>query len=289
MINTIAPRAFTAPVRSFQAPGQGETPQPAVCPRPMSDSIDLSSIDTPQKAAQLPILDPGFQLGLAGGIAATIMAAMGGGTAPVMELNYQSKSGANETNLNYAADVNAQQTGASPLTVSGTHNGQPVSGGLVLDEAAQALTWTAQFGSSQEAYSFGPGGTQQVPELVLQGKLGNVDANLSFSVLGDVQNPNPETIQGYKVSGTLGGEAYESTTLFQINPETFAMQQPPAPGQNVNVGTVSTTGHLGQLPIDRQYSIDAQMTDSSIVATATGGGVNAGINSQSTTTLKVSQ
>ncbi|MBT9588059.1 hypothetical protein IV102_32280 [bacterium] len=289
MINTLAPRAFTSPTRVFQAPAKTEAPQPAVCPRPMPDSIDLSSIDTPQKAAQLPILDPSFQLGLAGGIAATIMAAMGGGTAPQMQLNYQSQTGANQTNLTYSADINAQQTGASPLTVSGTHNGQAVSGGLVIDDAAQALTWKAQFGTSQEAYSFGPGGTQQAPELVLKGMLGSVEANLNFSVLGDVQNPNPDTIQGYKVSGTLGGESYESTTLFNLNPEVATMQQPPAQGQNVNIGSITTTGHLGQLPIDKQYTVEAQMSDTSIVAVASGGGLNAGVNTQSTTTLTVSQ
>ncbi|MBT9582066.1 hypothetical protein IV102_01885 [bacterium] len=281
MINTIAPRAFTysAPMKAQP----GNIPASPVPANPV-DGIDLSQVDTAQKAAQLPILDPGFQLGLAGAIAGLVLSSMGGSGSAEVSLDYSSQSGANESKLHYGFSAdNLDQA----IAVSGTYNGQPVGGGLVVDPATQGLNWKAELGANLEDYTFaldGPTQTSEI-ELLLRGKLGSVDADLKFSVLGDVSNPSPDTIEGYKVSGTLGGRAYEAVTRYALNPDLGNMPQPPV-GQTLNIATVTTTGSLGDLEINRQYEITGQLnSQDSLTATASGGGVNAGIDTQSKTVL----
>lgn len=284
MISTLTPRAHTlsAPIKFQPNP----TPVQRECPNHPVDGIDLSQIDTAQKAAQLPILDPGLQMGMAGAIAALILSSMGGAVAQV-SLDYAAKAGANESKLHYGFSAAALEEGEQAVTVSGTYNGQPVSGGLNIDEVTQSLNWKASLAGNQEDYTFALDGPKQQTEmeLLLQGKLGSVDADLRFSVLGDLSNASPDNIEGYRVSGTLGGQAYEAVTRYVLNPELVDMPQPPV-GAPVNIAKVTTTGSLGGLEIKREYEITGQLnSQNSFTASATGGGVNAGVNSQSTTVL----
>ena len=258
--------------------------QPAVCPKPPSgpegpnDGVDLSNIDTPQEAAQLPILDAGFQLGLAGAIVGTMMASGGNGAAaPLIELCFQSVVGENCAKIDYVADAKEMAKGGSPLVSSGELNGQPVEGGITVDPSTGSLGWRANYGGSPENFSFG---VNEQKTLDIAGKLGSVDAKLNFSVIGDLSNPTPESIQGFKVSGTLGDQPYEATTLFQLNPGAQ-----PGPDGKIDVGTATTQGSLGNLVIDRQFVISAQQTGSGILANAVGTGVNAGLESITTTDL----
>src|SRR5947209_2567341 len=58
-------------------------PQPAICPMPMPD-IDFTTIDTPQKAALLPALNPTALAAVAVGL----MASMSGGAAAPIAVNF---------------------------------------------------------------------------------------------------------------------------------------------------------------------------------------------------------
>lgn len=290
MISTISPKAYVAPQAPTPPPAR-TNPAPQQTP-PEGDKIDLSSVvDTAQKAAQLPILDTGLQMGIASAVAVAILSGMGGATAATsIQVDYQSQVADNTQNLQYQFDLGAVGQGAQPIQVSGDINGKPVQGGLNLDEQAQALKWQANLGGVTEAYQFGPSASnEKVDGLVLQGKLGNVDADLRFSVLGDLDNPSMETINGYQVKGTLDGYDYNATTTYQLSEE-MSKAVRPEPGQTINIGTVSTVGNLGELGINRQYTITGQLTpEGGFVATAVGGGQNAGLDSKSTTTLRVSQ
>ena len=278
MISSIAQRTYI-PQAAPKAPTQ--TPEPVICPMPIGgDHIDISNIDTAQKAAQLPILDPGFQLSMAGGIAVAIFSGMAGGSTPAIEIGYQKQSGANDVNLQYTIETKGDQ----PLTLSGSYNGQPASGALVIDNSNAGVGWTSKLGTNSEDYRFSADVEPKDAALHLDGTLGSVEAHLAFHVLGDMENPNPDTIHGYKVDGTLGGVPYEATTLFHLNQQALAN-----PDGHIDVGTMDTTGNLGGLSIDKHYIVSADVEQDSRngVATIVGSGVNAGVPYSSTSTVTV--
>lgn len=269
MISAIAPRVATsyAPVHTAsQAPAQNTA-------APAQDTVDFTSIDTPAEAAQLPILEPSFQLALAGGVIAAIMAGMGGGGVPLVDIGVASQSGGAAVDATYSMDFKNEQ---NPLTISGHAGGQALSGGFSLDEASQSVTWNGRIGENAETLQFTLDEASE--SLRLQGNIGTVAADLSFSVIGeDMENP-----EGFRVAGTLGGESYESVSTFKLaeNPEEAMMN-------GEAVATMHTRGHVGEAAISKDYEAKAFPTGSGITVSVEGSGQNAGLEQQVSTTLTI--
>jgi hypothetical protein len=191
-------------------------PAPGPDPLPPGETIDLSSLDTPYKAAQLPILEPSFQLALAGGLAASIFAAMNGGPAPTVTAGMLAMLGPEcllETE--YKIDINQ----ATPITGSGNvhckQHMDPISGSLTL--GSESARWNGTIGGNAETLTFSLD-DGQTPSLNMSGWMGTVPVALNFSLIGD-QNQlgrGPEAWEGYRVSGMVGGLPYETENRLQF-------------------------------------------------------------------------
>ncbi len=278
MLSTIAP-SFNSPLASCGPVTRQEQPAPPAppAPQPPPDQVDFSVIDTPAKAAACPSLDPAVQLGLGAGIAAVIMAGMGGGAVPLITLDVQTKTAGQEGNLSFALDMQNQE---SPVSVSGDFAGQAVSGGLVVNQETQEIGWNGTIGGNEEKISF-LGMNQQAMTAQVGVQLGSVAGQLELSPLMDESGQQPT---GYHVTGDLGGEAYDVTTTWKL-PEGFGKdgQEPP---QKLEA-TVSSVGTLGGQEIRKEYKVEAQMTGGGLMVNVNGGGMVAGIAQEVNGTLAI--
>jgi hypothetical protein len=277
MVSTIAP-SFNSPI-SACGPRQGQeppAPQPPA-PQPPPDQVDFSVIDTAAKAAACPAMDPAVQLGLGAGIAAVIMAGMGGGSIPLITLDVQTKTAGQEGNLSFGLDMQNEQ---SPVTVSGDFAGQAVNGGLVVNEETQEISWNGTIGGNEEKISF-LGMNQESMTAQVGVQFGSVNGNLELSPVMDEAG---ETPLGYHVTGDLGGEAYDVTTTWKL-PEGFGKegQEPP---QKLEA-TISSVGTLGGQEIRKEYKVEAQMTGGGLMVNVNGGGNVAGIAQEVNGTLAI--
>lgn len=259
-------------VQSFStaptAPARQAAPQAAPAAPAPTESVDLSTIDTPAKAAALPILDASVQLGLAAGIAAAVMAGMGGGSAPLISLDIASKTAGQESSMQITIDPKNE---SDPVTSSGTFAGQPVSGSLKIDQANEQVSWIGKIGNNPEELHFA-GLDQDAQSLKLNVKLGTVEGTVNFSPLkGDA---GPDDYQGYRIQGELGGQPYQVDTIIDI-PESLKRQEPPENGRVET--TMTSKGFLGTESIQKEYTLVGQMTSGGIVVEVNGTGTTAGI------------
>lgn len=253
-----APAAATRPTAPQAAPAQAAP----------TESVDLSMIDTPAKAAALPILDASVQLGLAAGIAAAVMAGMGGGSAPLISLDIATKTAGQESSMQIVIDPKNE---TDPVTSTGTFAGQPVSGGLKMDPANEQVSWIGKIGNNAEELHFA-GLDQDAQSLKLNVKLGSIEGTVNFSPLkGDA---GPDDYQGYRIQGELGGQPYQVDTIIDI-PESLKRKEPPADGRVET--TMTSKGFLGSETIQKDYQIVGQMTSGGVVVEVTGAGTAAGI------------
>ncbi len=276
MLSTIAP-SFNSPVSATSLrPKNEEPPAPPTPPAPPPDQVDFSVIDTAAKAAALPAMDPAVQLGLAAGIAAVIMAGMGGGSIPLITLDVATKTAGQDGNLSFGLDLQNEQ---SPVTVSGDFAGQAVNGGLVVNEETQEIGWAGTIGGNEERISF-LGVNEETMTAQVGVQFGSVAGTLN---LKPIMDESGETPLGYNVSGDLGGEAYDVTTTWKL-PE--GLQNGDEPPQKLEA-TISSTGSLGGQAIQKDYKVEAQMTGGGLMVNVTGGGNVAGIAQEVNGTLAI--
>ncbi|MBI3928201.1 MAG: hypothetical protein HY319_21840 [Armatimonadetes bacterium] len=269
MISTIAPQVHIPAATVARASSQA-APAKASAP---ADSVDFSTIDSPVEAAQLPILEPSFQLSLAFGVMAAVMAGMGGGGVPLIEVAVESQSGGASVSANYALDFKDEQ---NPLKVSGTAGNEPISGGFAIDEQAQTVSWNGRIGNNDETLTFSA--DEQSESLRISGKFGQVPTDLRLSMMGQ----SAEDFQGFLVEGTVGGQEYVART--DLKPV-----ENPEPGQDggAKIATFSTRGHLGSAEISKDYTATAYQTGSGITINVEGAGQNSGLEQQVNTTLTI--
>lgn len=279
MLSTIAPNFGQITAASLR---QGQEPAPAPqppAPQPPPDQVDFSVIDTPAKAACCPAMDPAVQLGLGAGIAAVIMAGMGGGSIPLITLDVQTRTAGQEGNLSFGLDMQNQQ---APVTVSGDFAGQAVNGGLVVDEEKQQVSWAGTIGGNEEKIQF-IGLNEETKTAQVAVQFGGVNGNLELSPMMDESGQMP---LGYHVTGELGGEAYDVTTTWKL-PEGFGKQEDDQQPPQKLEASISSVGTLGGQEINKQYQVVGQMTGGGLMVNVTGGGTVAGINQEVNGTLAI--
>jgi len=225
-------------------------PAPAPAPAPQAEGprelLDLSTIDTAAEAAQLPLLEPAFQLSLA---AAVVQSVLGGGSDR-QEICVVNKFPGTCVDTLFTLDMKNQ---AAPLTVDGKFNGNPISGQATLGESVQ---WSGSTGENVEDIQVGPSLDQEAVRL--EGRFGTVPASLALSPI-----MNGNVFEGVLTTGSLGGYDYKCETRL-------------ANGQALLEGgatTMSSKGSVGELPIDKSYTI----TTTDRVWMFEGKGVNAGV------------
>jgi hypothetical protein len=158
--------------------------------------------------------------------------------------------------------LNMKNTEA-PLVAEGTFNGSPIKGTVSLGETAQ---WTGQMGSNQESVVVGPSLDQEA--IHLAGTFGNVAADLTFRPV-----MNGQIFEGVSTTGTLGGYDYSCETR-------IADSRAVLNGGNT---TMTAQGSVGELSIDKSYTVN--VTDR--LWTIEGRGTNAGVEQDVFTALSL--
>jgi len=272
MMISSASQAPVARATSPQAPVQQQQPPSQQEPAP-GDGIDLTSLDCPYKVAQHPILEPSFQLGIAGAVAVAIAASWGGGQVPALQLAVNSFIGdSNFVGTSYTLDPLNQEGAikAEGNFVSGTNSGF-ISGGLgnIMDAS---VAWNGTFGSSPEALTLRTD-DETGEKLLVSGTIGTVPTNLTFEMIGGSSQP-----EGIEINGTIGDLPYHTETRWTINTD-LGSGAPPTPDQTVDLGTMTTRGSIGDKEIAKDYKLTAEVDVQHETGFfhAVGSGVNAGV------------
>ncbi len=245
----IAPLSLPTPLLRSSAPA---APAPAPAPVPQEPAgprelLDLSTIDTAAEAAQLPLLEPAFQLSLAAAVVNSLM----GPSSERQEICVVNKFPGTCVDTLFTLDLKNQ---GSPLTVSGSFNGTPITGQANLGDTVQ---WQGATGDNVEEVAVGPSLDQEA--IRIDGRFGTVPASLAISPL-----MNGEIFEGVLTTGSLGGYDYKCETRIA---DTNAVMN----GRGAT--TMTSKGHVGELEIDKTYTITA--TDRTWMFE--GKGVNAGV------------
>jgi hypothetical protein len=236
---TIRPamHGMTAGLRLLGAMNDAPAPPPAPAPAPEPPSccdIDFSKIDTPEKAALLPALNPTAIVAVAAGIAASMSA---NSTAPVA---VAFMLGANTpANLTCTLAPGGQ---IPSLDVTGKLGAADFHESWKVDEQAQALHIDGQIGESAEQLTVTADPRAQIAHV--DGKIGDVEVHQTLSLVGDGDN------RFLRADGSLGAVAFRQ----EIRPD---MSDPKNPKLEV-------TGMLGDKPI--QSTISASQVDNQTMA-----------------------
>lgn len=255
-----------------QPPAQQQPPLDPQQPAP-GDGIDLTSLDCPYKVAQHPILEPSFQLGIAGAVAVAIAAAWGGGQVPALQLAVNSFIGTdNFVGTSYTIDPTNQEGAikAEGNFVSGTNSGF-INGGLanIMDSS---VAWNGSFGNSPEALTLRTD-EETGEKLLVSGTIGTVPTNLTFELIGGSSQP-----EGIEINGTIGDLPYHTETRWSINQD-LGSNPPPSPTETVDLGSMTTRGSIGDREISKDYKLTGEIDVQNETGFfhAFGSGVNAGV------------
>ena len=217
-----------------------------------AEPVDLTLVDTPAEAAQMPLLEPAFQLALATGMAAS----RADSNLNVTVLMSQTVNSF-RISTSYELDANNKEY---PIKMSGTVNGSPFLGELVRSPhlpGPYGSAWNSRFGDNREnlLVDFDPGRGI----LAVRGHIGTVGTDINTQwVLNGEQD-------GIVTDGVLGdGRHYhiESTISHTVN--------------NEGERTMSTEGHLGEQTVEKTYTVKNSRTDDGSLMTIAGGGENLG-------------
>jgi hypothetical protein len=223
-------------VKVMDDPTPAPTPTPAP---PAAPDIDFSKIDTPEKAALTPALNPAIIVAAA----ATFAASMGGNGA--MATAVQLAMGSSTTgSLNYTvfADQATQSVG---LKGAGMLGDQPFAETWTLntqnqDPSQPILNITGTIGNNAENLAVSV--DQQAQVIKIDGNVGDVDVHHNITFRQGPNGDNPTVIVG----GTMGGVAlYEelAAVVDQSNP---------------NQAGLNITGTLGDKNISNSLQAQVQ-------------------------------
>jgi hypothetical protein len=241
-----------------------EQPAPTPAPPPNVDTLDFSKLDSPVKAALLPVNEPAVQLATVAGVIFAIMAGaqQGGGAAPLISIDLASKSGEKLMNVSYQIDMKNPE---APFTGSGTVDGQEYNDGLALSPDQKSAGLVGNVGANKTSLMFGLDQASQ--SLTLSGKLGDVDESIKFSPIMDAkQNP-----QGLHLEGNIGGEAYSADYTLDGGAEGV---------MSGDSAKMSVRGKLGNDDINKDYVLTAKQNPTGITLSINGTGTTAGVSQQ---------
>lgn len=232
-------RAATRPPVDTQEPGA----------EPLRDRLDFETIDTPEEASQLPILDPAYQLALAGGLALTL-----GQSSP----GY------------IAVDSTLVSQGSvfdQSLVVRPQENGQLAFGGGPVENRYWSLTrYSLESGGLLYNESFGNNDLSLTIRRLsdgarMSGHLGEIEVSLESAI--DTGPGGPTLI----TSGQVGSREYEVVSKFED-------------------GELVSEGFLGGDTIKKRYRVTQETLNGAKVTHFSGRGTNASYDQTVNVTLQ---
>ncbi len=231
------------------------------------DDIDFANLETPQKVAQLPIMDPGFQLALALGYSAALALYHLRGVIPVVALDMVSRSGGVGIRYQYSIDL---ANTLHPVFGQGKVAGQEAESSVEYQEQGKVFTWRESIGKLDSALEACWGELAEGP--FIKGKIGEVSSELSVTPLMDGKG----RLIGYNTSGLLGGEPYCVDVLLR------GLDSPER-----SEGEILVRGHADGDSIIKDYHLSIEAGNRDLSAAIQGAGLNAGMPQSVNIKLKV--
>lgn len=221
------------------APAPAPSPAPPTDP-PTTYDIDFSKMDTPQKAAVMPSLNPAVVATIANGVFASMAANQ------LMPINIQLALGAS-TPATLQYNLVPADKGVS-IAGQGQIGGVPFQEKWTVDEKGQAFHLDGTLGDAKECLTLTV--DQKTNAAHVDGKIGDVEVHQTLSQGGTSQNP-------YLIAdGTLcaGSNSKDAVALHQ------EVKLDPS---NPNQPRLTVNGNLGDKPI--QVVVTETATDKSMV------------------------
>jgi hypothetical protein len=260
MITAIAPS-----IHALRAEAPAPAPPPAPAPAPLppepADSVNFDTIDTPVKAALLPVLDPGVLSAI------VIGAVIGGGSAAGVLVTADILTGTDAVRPDGATiangvrssfQINTKDT-ATPITEGGLLGDRFDAGSLTVDQATKTATWR-QAGDIELVFTPDAAANGKVK---VDGHLGTVEAHLAIA---QIEESLPGNSLGIRAEGTLGGEAYNVDTTL-----TIASMGRNGEGASASA-SMSARGKLGSDDIAKDYTLSAEQNGQGASMTVHGTG-----------------
>lgn len=188
---TAVQSANAQPIRRTCGTPVPKDESPAIEPRDQVHEFAL--IDTPQEAAQLPILEPSFQFALAMGLSAALNPDLG--VSVYLTANTVSGEVAFDQGTGlHVPDENGYIGSGGGYVGKNYFEGNS----LQLTEDGQGFVFNQRFGDTDTHLTFAPAehGTS------IRGTIGQVETDLTMQIFMDEQGMHIQT------DGTLGGQAY---------------------------------------------------------------------------------
>jgi hypothetical protein len=229
---------------SAPAPSKVSKPGPQPAPAPVQDNadVDFSNIDTPEKALQLPIMDPAYQLGLALGAVAT---AFGGAFGMPLGAMVGGEFSSNGETVSQTLTTIDKDLNISTFSVMGDGIETEPQITLGLDE--QAMTYKNNFGGTKVDLTWTL--NQEDESLMMTGRIGDVEADLRYT--GDAD----EESGLMHIEGTLGGKEYVLDTSISEMPE-----------MGEDAFKMKAEGHLGGQAISKTYQAVTESSEEEMYA-----------------------
>jgi len=235
------------------------------------DGVNFDTIDTPVKAALLPIMDPAV---LTSVIAGSVLSGSGNAqpgaiaSADILTgTNAQPASGgslSNEVRSTFIIHPDNQQ---QPVTEGGLLGDLFDSGKLQVDLKAQTITW-AQTGDIALTMTI----DEKNSIVHVDGHMGTVDAHLQMKSIDSKALPKDSF--GIHTDGTLGGQSYLVDTVF-----TIASMGNKDGGTGI-AASISAHGKLGDADIQKDYTLTGSQKGDTAQLDVHGKGVVAGVPTQ---------
>ncbi len=208
-----------------------------------------------QRASQLPILDPAFQLGLGLGVVATLM----GGTSmpfPLVDIAMTSNQGERALQANYSIDLAREH---DPVQGGGSVDGQRFQERANLVEGK--LQWQTQ-GSAGSNLVIEVGSDEQ--SLAMTGQISGVNADLRLAPFTDASG----NIAGIETTGVLNGEPYFLKSTVDI--------EGILAGKVARDGEMHVFGMVDGHAVEKSYRVGLERVTGGLHLRARGAGENLG-------------
>lgn len=252
MITAVQSQSLSTTLRPRAAANAAPAQEPPQFPN--DEVAAFGKVDTPQEAAQLPILDPTFQFGLIMGLAATM------DPSQSLSVSLQSKSQSGQVAIDQGTNLHKPDEQGSVGSGGGLVGQTYFEGNNLTMTPDGKLQFTSRFGETDTNLTLGKGPNGNV----LAGKIGDVDADLSLNLVMDGTGLHITT------SGTLGGLPYELKT-------------------DAGQDSWTSQGHLGDQEISKTYATRQEPGPDGAKVIFEGHGTNAGMDQSVNFEMRVSK
>ena len=218
--------------------------QPEICPEPINqeDGLDMIEMDTPEEAAQHPLLDPAAQLAIAAAIAGQAVG------LPNVSVMLSSRF-----NNGYAILSGVPDPASKSVGLAGAVNQGQLQGQVYADDSSEQVTWAGVSGNNYEGLEITVNQERGVANV--RGFLGQIPVRLEMSNVGN----------SLVTTGMLAETPFHTVATLT-----------PADGRDGILARLDVSGNLGDKEISKHHTLSLEGDENNGSLNIDGSGVNAG-------------